>query len=181
QINKRLVITVFYPVGHEDLVLSGALPVEYLSDVLRIDVPADRTAVLLDREGRVIARSQKPEDSVGKLASPELRQRIVAAREGTMTLRSRADAGSFVAFAHLDNGWATAIEISPAVLAGPMHEWERQVLLNLVAFVLLAVIGAAAAGEWIAPSIAQLAKAARTIGGAQPRPPLPTRPPPPPP
>jgi PAS domain S-box-containing protein len=174
RIGKRLVVTVFYPVGHDDLVLSGALPVEYLSDVLRVDVPSDRTAILLDREGRVIARSQKPEDSVGRLASPELRQRIAAAREGTMTLRTQADAGSFVAFAHLDNGWTTAIEVSPAALAGPMHEWERQVLLNLVVFVLLAVIGAAAAGEWIARSIAQLAKAARTIGGGEPSSPVAT-------
>jgi PAS domain S-box-containing protein len=173
-VSKRLVITVFYPVGHDDLVLSGALPVEYLSDVLRVDVPSDRIAILLDREGRVIARSQKPEDSVGKLASPELRQRIAGAREGTMTLRTQADAGSFVAFAHLDNGWTTAVEVSPAVLAGPMHEWERQVLLNLVAFVLLAVVGAAAAGEWIARSIAQLAQAARTIGGGEPTSPVAT-------
>ena len=167
QVSKRLVITVFFPVGYDDLVLSGALPVEYLSDVLRTDIPTDRIAVLLDREGRVIARSQKPDDIVGKLATPELRQHIAGAREGTMTLRTLGDAGSFVAFAHLDNGWTTAIEVSPAVLAGPMREWERQVLLNLVAFVALAVVGAAAAGEWIARSIAQLAKAARTIGSGE--------------
>jgi PAS domain S-box-containing protein len=167
QVAKRLVIAVLFPVGYDDLVLSGALPVEYLSDVLRVDVPSDQTAILLDREGRVIARNQKPEELVGRLASPELRQSIAGAREGTMTLRTQSDAGDFVAFAHLDNGWTAAIEVSPAILAGPMHEWERQVLLNLVAFVALAVVGAAAAGEWIARSIAQLAKTARTIGSGE--------------
>jgi PAS domain S-box-containing protein len=167
RIAKRFVITVFHPVGFEDLVLGGALPAEHISDVLRTDAPTDRIAVLLDREGRVIARSQKPEDTVGKLASPELRQRIAAAREGSMTLRTVGDTGSFVAFTHLANGWTSAIEVPPEVIARPMRDWERQVLLNLVAFVALAVIGAAAAGEWIARSIAQLAKSARTIGSGE--------------
>ena len=49
--SKRVVITVFYPVGHGDLVLSGALPVDHLSEVLRTAMPADRIATLLDREG----------------------------------------------------------------------------------------------------------------------------------
>jgi PAS domain S-box-containing protein len=167
RIAKRYVITVFHPVGFEDLVLGGALPAEHISDVLRTDAPTDRIAVLLDREGRVIARSQKPEDTVGKLASPELRQRIAAAREGSMMLRTLSDTGSFVAFTHLANGWTSAIEVPPEVIARPMRDWERQVLLNLVAFVALAVVGAAAAGEWIARSIAQLAKSARTIGSGE--------------
>src|SRR5262249_34279430 len=45
--------------------------------------------------------------------------------------------------------------------------WEQQVLLNLIFFAALAVIGAAAAGEWIARSIAQLAAAARPIASGE--------------
>jgi PAS domain S-box-containing protein len=167
RISGRFVITVFYPVASSDLVLSGALPVEHLNDVLRTDIPADRIAVLLDREGKVIARSQDPENFVNKLASPELRQRIAAAREGSMTLQTLADAGSFVAFTHLANGWTTAIQVLPETIAHPMRAWERQVFLNLIFFAVLALVGAAAAGEWIARSIAQLAAAARTIGSGE--------------
>ncbi|HEY2135407.1 MAG TPA: PAS domain S-box protein [Xanthobacteraceae bacterium] len=169
-LSRHFVITVFYPVGYGDLVLSGALPVEHLSEVLRTAVTADRIAILLDREGTVIARSQKPQgnvDNVGKLASPELRQRIAAAREGSLTLATLADAGSFAAFTHLANGWTVAIQVPPEVFAQPMRAWERQVLLNLVFFAGLALIGAAAAGEWIARSIAQLTAAARTIGSGE--------------
>jgi PAS domain S-box-containing protein len=171
RISKRFIITVFYPVvnpaGASDLVLSGALPVDHLSDVLRTAVPADRIALLFDREGKVIARSQKPEEYVNKLASPELRQHIAAAREGSMTLKTLADAGSFAAFAHLSNGWTAAVQVPPEIFAQPMRAWERQVLLNLIFFAALAIIGAAAAGEWIARSIAQLAAAARTIGSGE--------------
>jgi len=169
------VVTIFYPVGYDDLALSGTLPLQYLNRVLRTDVPADRAALLLDSEGRVIASSQKGDARVGRIAAPGLRQ--LGTREekdGTTILPDGPNAGSLVAFEHLDNKWTTLIEVSPAILAGPMHQWERQVLLNLLAFVAIAVVGAAAAGEWIARSIAQLAKAARTIGSGEPTSPVAT-------
>jgi len=177
RISKRLVITVFYPVGYGDLVLSGALPVDYLSDLLRtetakdriaallgIEATGDRIAVLLDREGRVIARNGIPEEQVGKLATPELRQLIASGHEGSATLTTPADAGSFAVFTHLANGWTAAIQVPPEVFAKSMRAWEQQVLLNLAFFALLAVVGAAAAGEWIARSITQLAAAAHRLG-----------------
>ena len=165
--SKHFIITVFYPVGYGDLVLSGALPVDHLSEVLRTAIPADRIATLLDREGATIARSQTPEAYVGKLASPELRQHIAAAREGSMALTTLADVGSFAAFTHLANGWTLAIQVPREVFTRPMRAWERQVLLNLVFFATLAIVGAAAGGEWIARSIAQLTAAARTIGSGE--------------
>jgi len=55
-----------HPVGYGDLVLSGALPVDHLSEVLRTAIPADRIATLLDREGATIARSQTPGGYVGR-------------------------------------------------------------------------------------------------------------------
>jgi PAS domain S-box-containing protein len=178
RLSKRDVITVFYPVGHDDLVLSGALPVDYLGDVLRANLPPERIATLYDREGRVIARSRDPAETVGKLASPELRASIAGAREGVTTLQSPADAGStagtLVAFTHLPNGWTSALETPPEIVAGQMRAWERNVLFNLLGFAALAVIGALAAGEWIARSIAQLAKAARRIGSGETTPPVST-------
>jgi len=174
RLSKRMVITVFYPVGHDDLVLSGALPVEYLNDVLRADAPSDRIAVLYDREGRVIARSHDPAEFVGKLASPELRAHIAGAREGSLTSQMAGDARSFTAFTHLPNGWTSAIEAPREIVTGPMRAWERQMLLELLGFAALAFVGAAAAGEWIARSIAQLAKAARKIGSGEISPPVST-------
>jgi len=166
-IGQQPVIIVFYPLGYGDLVLCGVLPVKYLSDVLRTAVPDDRVAVLLDREGTVMARSRNADAFVKKLASPELRDRIASAREGSMTLQTSTDAGSFAAFTHLANGWTAAIQVPPEIIAQPMRAWERQVLLNLFFFAALAVIGAAAAGEWIARSIAELAAAARPIGSGE--------------
>jgi PAS domain S-box-containing protein len=174
RIAQQPVIAVLYPVGADDLVLSGALPVRYLSEVLRTAVPDDRIAVLLDREGTVIARSRNPDAFVKKLASPELRDRIAGAREGSMKLTTAAEAGSFAAFTHLPNGWTAAIQVPPEIIAQPMRAWEQQVLLNLIFFAALAVIGAAAAGEWIARSIAQLAAAARPIGSGEVTAPLAT-------
>src|SRR3984957_8457979 len=174
RLTKGMVITVFYPVGHDDLVLSGALPVEYLNDVLRADAPSDRIAVLYDREGRVIARSHDPAEFVGKLASPELRAHIAGAREGSLTSQMAGDARSFTAFTHLPNGWTSAIEAPREIVTGPMRAWEREMLLKLLAFAALAFVGAAAAGEWIARSIAQLAKAARKLGSGEIFPPVST-------
>ena len=174
RISQQPVIAVLYPVGADDLVLSGALPVRYLNEVLRTAVPDDRIAILLDREGTVIARSRNPDTYVKRLASPELRDRIANAREGSMNLTMAADAGSFAAFTHLPNGWTAAIQVPPEIIAQPMRAWEQQVLLNLIFFAALAVIGAAAAGEWIARSIAQLAAAARPIASGEVTAPLAT-------
>src|SRR5262249_36856353 len=139
RISKRVVITVYYRVGFGDLVLSGALPVEYLSDVLRSAVPADRIAVVLDRAGTVIARNRNPQARTGQLAGRELRQYIASAREGSVTLGALPDAGSFAAFPHLANGWTAAIQVPPEIIAQPMRAWERQVLLNLIFFAALAI------------------------------------------
>jgi PAS domain S-box-containing protein len=177
------VVAIYQPVvapagGKGDLMLAGMLPIARLAAVLRAAVPDDRIAILYDREGRMIARSvpvpQGREDPVGKLAVPEVRQRIVAKTEGTMTLQTSADAGSFMAFTPLANGWMAAVQETPEIVGRSMREWERRLLLSLVAFVALALVGAAAAGEWIARSIAQLAKAARTIGSGEPTSPVAT-------
>lgn len=180
RLSKRPVIAVFYPVGHDDLVLSSALPVEYLNEVLRTETAEDRLsallgtettggriAVLLDREGRVIAENRSPAELVGKLVSPELRQLIASGHEGSAALTTSGDAGGLAVFSPLANGWTAAIQVPAEVVAQPMRLWERQVLLNLAFFALLAVVGAAAAGEWIARSIIQLAAAARPIGSGE--------------
>ena len=165
RLTDRFVISVFYPVGYRDLVLSGVLPVEHFNDALAVAVPAGWLATLIDRQGAVIARSQNPEDTVGKSANPELWGQVSAAAEGSTTLKS--DRGSFTTWAHLANGWTVAIQVPPEVLEQPMQAWERQVLLNVILFSALAIVGAAAAGEWIARSIAHLAAAARTIGSGE--------------
>jgi PAS domain S-box-containing protein len=165
--NSQHLITVVYPVGYDDLVLSGALPVVYLSDVLRTGIPSDRVAVLYDRQGRVIARSRDQEQFVGKEAPADLRARFAAEHDGSLTLTTPPDVGSFVAFSRLPNGWTAAVEAPAEVVAGPMRAWERQLLLNFIVFMVLAVAGAAAAGEWIARSIARLARSARKIGSGQ--------------
>jgi PAS domain S-box-containing protein len=178
------VVAIYQPVifpadaGGSDLVLAGMLPVERLNEVLATAVPSDRIAILYDREGRMIARSvatpKGQEDPVGRLAVPEVRQRIAARTEGALTLHTSADAGSFMAFTRLANGWTAAVLETPEIVGRSMREWERNLLLSLVAFVALAVVGAAAAGEWIARSIAQLAKSARTIGSGEPTSPVAT-------
>ncbi|HLH91154.1 MAG TPA: PAS domain S-box protein [Xanthobacteraceae bacterium] len=174
RLSKRHVITVFFPVGYGDLVLSGALPVERLNDVVSSGVPSDRVAVLYDREGRVIARSRDGVEFVGKLASAELRARIAGAREGSGTLLAASGAAGFAAFTHLANGWTAAIEAPPEIVTGPMRAWEREMLFKLLGFAALAFVGAAAAGEWIARSIAQLARAARGLGSGETFPPVST-------
>jgi PAS domain S-box-containing protein len=177
------VVAIYQPVfpasaGASDVVLAGMLPIERFNEVLRAAVPDDRIAILYDREGRMIARSvaapKGQEDPVGRLAVPEVRQQIAAKTEGALTLQTSADAGSLMAFTRLANGWTAAVQEPPEIVGRSMREWERKLLLSLVAFVALAVVGAAAAGEWIARSIAQLAKSARTIGSGEPTSPVAT-------
>ncbi len=167
RLGKRYVVNVFYPVGYGDLVLSSALLAEHLNDVLHRALPTGWLATLIDRKGAVIASSQNAEAMVGAPASAELWRHVSAASEGSATLRTVGDAGSFTTWAHLPNGWALAVHVPPEVLEQPMRAWEQQVLWNLILFSALALVGAAAAGEWIARSIAHLAAAARTIGSGE--------------
>jgi PAS domain S-box-containing protein len=167
RIAGRFVISVYYPVGHDDLVLSGMLPVDRLNEVLRTARPGGWITALADRRGTLIARSEKPEDFVGRPASSEVWQRSRETPEGSMTLRTLDGVGSFTSWMRMSNGWTVAVHVPRETIEQPLHAWERQVFWNLLFFSALAVIGAAAAGEWIARSIAQLAAAAKKIGSGE--------------
>ena len=163
-INGQALIATLHPVGFGDLVLAGTLSVDVLSDVLRRIVPADWLAALVDRKGMIVARSRAADEFVGKHASPQFWQQASTATSGGTQSTTLDGVESFTSWYRLANGWTAVVSVPRPVLQAPMREWAQQVFWNLVFFSVLALAGAAIAGEWISRSIAQLAEAASTIG-----------------
>jgi PAS domain S-box-containing protein len=163
-ITEDFVVSSIHPVGYGDLVLSGTIPVGALSTVLSNSVPRGWIATLLDRNGTIAARSQRPEDFLGQKASPSFWQLVMMEPEGWLPSTTLDGVESFTSWQRLPNGWTAIVSVPRTVLQAPLHEWAQQIFWNLIFFSVLALAGAAIAGEWISRSIAELAQAAANIG-----------------
>jgi PAS domain S-box-containing protein len=163
-INDQYLVASLIPVGHDDLVLAGPLPVEVMSGVVGNAVPADWLGVVVDRKGDIIARSRNQAQFVGRSASVAFLRQISSRPDGSAETTTLDGIESFTSWQRLPNGWTAAVSVPEPVLEAPMREWAQQVFWNLVFFSVLAMAGAAILGDWISRSIAELEAAAAEIG-----------------
>jgi PAS domain S-box-containing protein len=163
-INGQFVVAALVPVGRDELVLAGTLPVEVMGGIVRHAVPAGWLGVLVDRKGAIVARSRNPAELVGKSASESFWKRISASPDGRAETTTLDGVESLTSWRRLPNGWTAAVSVPVPVLEAPMREWAQQVFWNLVFFSVLALAGGAILGEWISRSIAELESAAAKIG-----------------
>jgi PAS domain S-box-containing protein len=173
-ITEQFIVASLYPVGLHDLVLNGSLPADALGDVLHSAVPDEWLALLVDRTGAIIARSRRPDELVGRPASAQLWQQASLEPEGAIGSITLDGIDSFTSWHRLANGWTAVVSVPRTVLQAPMQAWAQQVFWNLIFFSVLALAGAAIAGEWITRSIAELASAAARIGTGGIAPPVAT-------
>jgi PAS domain S-box-containing protein len=163
-INDQYLVASLVPVGHDDLVLAGTLPVEVMNGVVGNAVPADWLGVVVDRKGGIIARSRNQAEFVGRTAGAGFWQQISAVPDGSAETTTLDGIESFTSWRRLSNGWTAVVSVPEPVLEAPMREWAQQVFWNVVFFSVLAMAGAAILGDWISRSIAELEEAAAKIG-----------------
>jgi two-component sensor histidine kinase len=170
---KRPVITIDRPV-----LLKGRLyvlsyvqePAAFQSLLTPRLLPASWIAVIIDQHGRVVARSEAPAKSLGRLATPDLRAAVKRSQEGVMTSHSLEGTPTLLSYTRSPaTGWAFVVAVPRREL-----QWAaaRSVGAAFVGFGVLLIAGLASA-RWFARPISRdigdLADQARRLAGAQPQ------------
>ncbi|HEX5613238.1 MAG TPA: ATP-binding protein [Burkholderiales bacterium] len=151
-------------------ILSAAVKPDWIRALLdRQNVPADWVAVVLDKNGRIVARTFEPEQSVGKIASRSLRDAL--ARSPSGWFRGTTIEGDAVYTPYrrsAETGWTFAMGIPASVVDAAAWRAGAALALGLLAAALIAIALARAIGNRIARPIVALASAATAMRNGQP-------------
>jgi signal transduction histidine kinase/ActR/RegA family two-component response regulator len=173
QVTRQWDIAVRVPVvreGELKYILSVIVKPESIANLLLAQgLPSDWVGVVVDRKGRVVARTRDAEAFTGELASQTLREKIARAPSGWY--EGTTLEGNVVHTAHQRSaltGWTFAMAI-PAEAVGAAA-WRAAGLLGLglLAAVGIALVLTGIIGRRVSRPIAALATAAEAIGRGQP-------------
>jgi len=131
-------------------------------------IAAGWNASVLDRSGRIVARSRAPERYVGQLASPNVRDAIAASREGTMQSVTLDGIPVRTYFSRSPiYGWTFAMSVPDTEM---IASFQRSLfwLVIMVGCVLIGIAFAAILSRFIAKPVDQLVAAAYALGTGQP-------------
>jgi len=166
--NGPLIVTMDVPVvvnGQVAYCLSLVLTPQVLNDLLRNQkLPPDWLSGIVDRSGRITARSSHAERFVGTMAQPDMLARATGAPDGAFETVSKEGVPTLLAYSRSAvSGWTVGIGIPRQALQAP---WLRAFTqLGLGMLVLLGLMGALAwrQGGRIARSVQGLSDAARAM------------------
>jgi len=120
--------------------------------------------VLIDQDGRIVARTLHPEATTGLSATPDLRRAVMQRREGVIRSRTLEGQPSILAFSRAPSGWTF-------VIAVPQRELQSEAWRAVLAAAaqLLLLLGAATAAAFffsrrILADLEQLEGAAAALG-----------------
>jgi signal transduction histidine kinase len=154
-------------------VLGFSLPLDRLQRIItQAQIPSDHTLAIIDRNGRIMARNQRPEEFVGRLASQDLRDQTNGPRGawyGT-TVDGQPIFGAY-ARSRL-TGFRVAVGVQQAALNAPL--WRSLSLFAAIglAIVALSVLLGLFFGQRITAPIQSLAERASALGRGEPVEPL---------
>jgi PAS domain-containing protein len=167
-VSGRFRITLDVPVILDEKVayiLSLAMGPDAFQAIIRDQRIADGwNAAVLDRSGKIVARSRSPEQFVGQFASPYVRDAIAVAPEGNLRSVTLDGIPVRTYFSQSQTyGWAFAISMPEAEIAKSV---ERSLfwLLILAGVVLSGILLAALLSRAIAKPIDRLVAAAHALG-----------------
>ncbi|HZX32331.1 MAG TPA: ATP-binding protein [Rhodocyclaceae bacterium] len=135
--------------------LAMGIPAERLADSLSaLRLPGEWLAVICDSTGKVIARSQKHGEMVGKDALPQFMEAVAKNPEGTVASQSLEGVPTFAAFKRSElSGWTAAIAIPQVVLYqnlyGPLGLTGLVVVFSLLISSVLAFVFSCQVESWL--------------------------------
>lgn len=137
---RRYFVTAEIPViidGKVAYALDMGMPPERLSQILLTQqLPAGWVASLLDRRGKVIARTQNQAMFVGKQATGDLLQKMQESNEGSLASHTLEGTTSFVAFSRSSmSGWTIAVAMSREVLYKNLYRPLIFAVIAMLAFI----------------------------------------------
>ncbi|MDQ0465900.1 signal transduction histidine kinase [Caulobacter ginsengisoli] len=135
----------------------------------RQDLPKGWYGGLIDGEARLIARNIDPLPNIGRLASPDMRERLKTAREGVfegVSLDGRKVLSAF----HTSSvtGWTMGVAMPRSEGAGYLDRSLRLALLAVAGLMLAGVVTAVLLASAANRAMAQLTQAARGVGDGGP-------------
>ena len=140
----RQLIAVYVPAlakGGENYVVAQGFALEHWKDIGKHQArPADWILAVVDRAGRLVARSHMSDELRGKPARPELVAAAAQINEGTYRNLTLEGIDSYVAFDHSEvTGWTIAVAAPVTSINGPV---VRAVQIAVAGFILAMLVSA---------------------------------------
>ncbi|WP_165820223.1 PAS domain-containing protein [Microvirga sp. KLBC 81] len=164
----QFLLTLDVPVvidGKVVYILSAAIGTEIFQQLIRDQRIADGwNAAVLDRNGRIVARSRAPERYVGQLANPVVRDAVASSREGHVQSVTLDGVPVRTYFSKSPTyGWTFIISVPSTE---PAASFERSLfwLLVMAGCILVGIALAAILSRFIAKPVDQLVAAAQALG-----------------
>ena len=166
---KRWSFAVRVPVirdGELRYVLSGGVKADSIAAVIKAQgLPGDWVGVIVDRNGRIVARNREPLASEGQMASQSLRDAL--ARSGSGWFRGHTIEGTAVYTPYRRSevsGWAFAMGIPASTVDGVVSRGFAFLGFGLAGAIAVAIALAYLVSRRIAAPIRSLASAAQAMG-----------------
>ncbi len=147
-------------------VLSAPIRPAVMEEILaRQAITEPSVAVILDATQTVVARSRRPEETIGSPASPDLAQLVRNGRSGTGSITRTLEGGSvYTLFRRSETtGWSVAIGIPTAALDAPVVRSYIAMGASLALSVVLGLLAALIAARSIVRPMRELEAAARAL------------------
>ncbi|TAK86961.1 MAG: PAS domain S-box protein [Betaproteobacteria bacterium] len=154
--------------GEVKYVLSAVAKPEPLAELLKLqNLPDDWIGMIVDRQGRVVARNVNPAQSVGQSAPPDLAAALSGAASGWVRVL-QGDDYQYRYQVSKTTGWAFALGIPSRTLDAVAWQAVALFVIGLVSAMALAIGLARFVGRRISRPIAALAAATGAMAQGEP-------------
>jgi signal transduction histidine kinase len=152
--------------GSVKYVLSAAVKPASINEILSEQrLPSDWVGVVVDDNGRLVARTADPEKKVGQLASDSLRAGLSGSEEGWFRGTTIEGTDVYTPFSRSAlSRWSVALGIPASVVNSAQRDTMTSLLASTALAVLIAIALAAWLGRRVSAPIVELASAAKRIG-----------------
>ena len=150
-------------------VLAQGFALETWKDIAKQqDLPADWIVAVIDRAGRLIARSHRSDEFVGKPARPELLAAAAQKNEGIFRSSTLEGIDSYVAFDHSElTGWTIAVAAPVASVDAPVVRALQIAAGGFLLALLVSAILATVFGRRLVAALHSASTAAMSLGHGQ--------------
>ena len=156
--------------GAVRFVLSAVVKPESLSKLLQAqNIPGSWVGVVLDRGGRIVARTANPEGTVGQPASQSLREALTRASSGWFPGRTIENTAVYTPYRRsAASGWVFAMGIPASTVNAVAWRGIALLVAGLLGAIALAIALARVVGRRLSAPIAELARTSEALGRGEP-------------
>ena len=168
----RQLVAVYVPstaVGTTKYVLAQGFSLVHWKDIFKQhDIPAGWIIAVVDRAGRIIARSHNNDEYVGRNVRPELIAASVNKDQGLLRMSTLEGIESYVSFNNSElTGWTIAAAAPVALIDAPIMRAVQTAIAGFLLAMLVSGIMAAAFSRRFVAAVKNASTAAMALGQGQ--------------